>query len=192
MNDDMTTKTASRKLLAHTAVLATALVAAFPAPITAKRPPSETTEAAPELRGGASSIPELIDRFLLALREKDRAALQGLRITEKEYRDIILPGSVEPGEPQHQMESDWATFLWGSLNVKSGYKERALLEGLGGKKLAVRDVSFARGERKYAGYKAYSRLDLKLAADDGGEETLELGSIAEVGGRLKFISYARE
>jgi hypothetical protein len=180
------------KPIAPTALLATALLVTFAAPIAAKRAPNVKKESAPGFRGGAGSVPELIDHFLLALREKDRAALQGLRITENEYRDIILPGSVQPGEPPRRMTADWVTFLWGSLNVKSGYKERDLLTALGGRKLALRDVSFARGERKYAGYRAYSQLDLKLAADDGAEQTLELGSIAEVGGRLKFIGYARE
>jgi len=175
--------------LAATALLATVLVGAIPPPAAAERP---SREARSGFQGGARSVPELLEQFLLALREKDRAALRKLRITETEYRRVILPGSVRPGEAPRNMAPDAVTFLWSSLDVKSGHRERALLAALGGRRLAVRDVSFARGEREYAGYKAYSQLELKLAADGGDEQTLELGSIAEVGGRLKFISYARE
>lgn len=174
-------------------VILASLVAAHSSFAAARRPREARAHAPGALHGGASSLEELVDQFLRALSEKNQDALRGLRVSEREYRTIILPGSVKPGEPPRRLASDWTDFAWGSLNTKSSYGERGLVSTLGGKKLAVKEIAFDGGETQYAGYKAYRQVRLTLFDDEGGEElSIETGSIAEVGGRYKFIAFKRD
>jgi hypothetical protein len=177
--------------LVATAVLG--LLIGAPSSVAAARRLSESkAHDSRALHGGARSVQELIDQFLRALSEKDQDALRGLRVTEREYRAIILPGSVKPGEPPRRLTPDWIEFAWGSLNTRSWYNEGGLVSTLGGKKLAVREIAFDGGERQYAGYKAYRQLRLELADDEGQPLSIETGSIAEVAGRYKFIAFMRD
>jgi hypothetical protein len=184
------------KQLTAAALVATALLGILhgsASSLAAARRPSEAkAQDSGALHGGARSVQELVDEFLRALSEKDQDALRGLRVTEREYRMIILPGSVRPGEPPRRLTSDWIEFAWGSLNTRSWYNERGLVSTLGGKKLAVREIAFDGGERQYAGYKAYRQLRLELADDEGQPLSIETGSIAEVAGRYKFIAFMRD
>ena len=47
----------------------------------------------PPLSGGASSVDDLLAKFVAAIEAKDVAALDALRVDETEYRKIIMPGS---------------------------------------------------------------------------------------------------
>ncbi len=159
---------------------------------TSAPPAAEPTAAAPALQGWAHSVDELVDRFVSALRAKHADALQSLCVTETEYRDIILPGSVKPGEPPRTLVADWQEFLWGSLAAKNDFAVRDLLGAYGGKRLEVRNAAFAAPARQYAGYTSYARLDVTVVDDERGEQLLELGSVAKVGDRFKFTSYRRD
>jgi hypothetical protein len=49
-----------------------------------------------------SSLDSLIDEFVEALSTNDKKSLTRLRVTEREYLDIIVPGTVPVGaEPRH-------------------------------------------------------------------------------------------
>jgi hypothetical protein len=158
----------------------------------ARRQPEAQARDARALQGGSRSVQELIDQFLRALHQKDQDALRGLRGTEREYRSIILPGSVKPGEPPRRLAGEWIEFLWGSLDTRSHYNERDMVRALGGKELTLRQMAFDGGERQYAGYKAYRELRLELSDGDGQALSIDTGSIAEVGGRYKFIAFMRD
>jgi hypothetical protein len=150
----------------------------------------EKAGTAAALQGGARSVDQLVTRVLQALHEDDVNALRALRVTEKEYREIILPGSAKPGEPPLQYAPEFTEFLWGSLNSRNHHGEQALVGGYGGKTLTLRETSLNR-EREFAGYTSYGRVDLKLTDDQGNEVLLEMGSIAKVGDRYKFVSFVR-
>ena len=111
-------------------------------------------ERSQTLRDAASSKEELAQRLLDALERKDLQALRRLRVTETEYKDVILPGSVEAGQQLRDYTPDVADYAWKTLNTKSLYYERYLLAQLGGKHLAYRDMSFAKGVADYATYRA--------------------------------------
>src|SRR5688572_4163033 len=79
-----------------------------------------------ELTNAFSSPDGLIDAFLRALERDDPDALRRLRITEAEYREIILPGSVREGQPLRRYPKEAADFAWSHLDTRSAYHELAL------------------------------------------------------------------
>jgi|SoiMethySBSTD1v2_1073268.scaffolds.fasta_scaffold272696_2 hypothetical protein len=151
-----------------------------------------STGGAVGLRDGARSVDDLMQDLVLAIRENDEGALRRLRVNEEEYRNVILPGSVAPNEAPREYAPKFETYLWGSLDQKNRHSERNLLGVYGGRSLTVENTLFKRGVRVYRGYTAHSQLDLKLRDDKGAEVTFEMGSVAEVGDRYKFISFIRD
>lgn len=151
-----------------------------------------STPAVPKLRDGAPSSDALISRFLDALERRDATALHALRVDEREYLDVILPGSVEKGQPRRRWPEDVSRYFWSEIDSKSLYSEEALLQAWGGKHWALRGVEYERGTKQYATYTAHRQVRLTLAGEDGQEMVLATGSIAELGGRFKFLSYKRD
>ena len=141
------------------------------------------------LSGGASSMDELIQRFVTALEHRDRDALDALRVTESEYRNWIVPGSVEPGEKPQILKEDASAYFWGTLNGKTIYTREALLSSYGGRHLEVMSHTFRKGTKTYANFVSHGRLELVVRDEQGEEAQLRTGSIAEVDGRFKFISF---
>lgn len=157
------------------------------APYAMASPPAGGT-----LRDGFSSADALIDGLLQALHDQNRDALQRLRLTESEYRKIVLPGHVAVGETLRRYPEETSTYAWTTLNAKSFHYESKLLAEFGGRTYDVTGVEYAEGTQAYATYTAHKQLRLKLRRDDGREMELETGSIAEIGGRFKFVSYIRD
>jgi hypothetical protein len=147
--------------------------------------------AAARLKDGAPSVDALVDRFLHALRDKDKARIHDLRVTEDEYRSVILLGSVEEGRPRPRYSEQESQYLWSMINQKSIYTEANILAGWGGRAVKLKSVEYRDGKKKYADYTAYKQLSLMLEDDQGTEAELRIGSIAEVDGVYKFISYVR-
>jgi hypothetical protein len=156
----------------------------------ASQPSPEPTRA--RLTGGASSIDELIDRFVAALASGDRDRVEGLRVTETEYRSILIPGSVKPGEPPQVLSEDGLEYFWAEMSQKSAAYREAILARFGKRALTPVRHSFEKGEREFAGYKAYQRLVLVLRDDQGAEHELRTGSIVERDGVFKFASFIRD
>jgi len=148
-------------------------------------------EGSQMLGDAASSREELAQWLLDALEKKDLQTLRRLRVTESEYKDVILPGSVEVGQALRNYPPDVADYAWKTLNTKSLYYERYLLAQVGGKHFEFKDMTFAKGVADYATYRAHRQLRLAVL-EDGSPGELATGSIAEVGGRYKFISYIRD
>jgi len=142
-----------------------------------------------EFTNASSSIEDLVDRFLRAVEAGNQQAVDSLRVTEDEYRKIILPGSVEPGEPPQNFSDEASQYFWGVLNGKSLYHRASMMHGYGGKKFKLKKIGYQKGIRKWEGYTAYEKLLLTLETEDGEEVVLPTGSIAEVGGRYKFVSF---
>ena len=151
-------------------------------------------QAAPQrgLSGGAASIDALVSEFVAALNRRDRDALERLRVTEREYREWIVPGSVEPGQPPQILSEEASVYFWEVLNGKSTYFREALLGEYGGRDLEIEDFRFRKGTRRFANHLAHGRLALELEAEDGQKLALLTGSIAEVDGQFKFISFIRD
>lgn len=146
----------------------------------------------PPLSGGASSVDELLAKFVAAIEAKDGRALEALRVDETEYRKIIMPGSVKPGQPPQKLSQKADQYFWESLDTKSLYGGRALIAGYGGRKYRVTDVTWRKGIGEYAWFRCYDRLQLTMVDETGAEHVLETGSVADVDGRFKFISFIRD
>jgi hypothetical protein len=147
---------------------------------------------ATKLSDGAPAADVLIARFLGALERRDQAALRALRVTEREYLDVILPGSVEKNQPRRRWPEDVSRYFWGEIDTKSIYSEESLLQAWGGQHWSLKNVEYERGTKQYAAYTAHRQLRLTLVNDDGEERVLATGSIAELGGRFKFLSFKRD
>jgi len=155
--------------------------------------PSSNTASSYHLSGGESSIDSLLDKFRQALETKDKQLLRQLRVTRQEYLDIIMPGSVDENQPRATYNETARNYFWGILNGKSIYVESNLLYDFGGKPLKVTSVEYRRGIKRYRDYTAYKQLMLTI--DDGSgnpPEQMKIGSIAEINGEYKFISYVRD
>jgi len=155
---------------------------------------SDEAKAAPAVRleHAAPSIDKLIDEFVAAINDKDKARLRQLRVSQEEYVGLILPGSVQPGTRRPQYNQEETEYLWGMLNGKSIYAEAGLIASFGGHNATVTQKEFRKGITQYADYTAYKQLTLTLKDDKGTEATMRIGSIAEVDGQFKFISYVRD
>jgi hypothetical protein len=150
-----------------------------------------SARAAHTLENAAPSLDGLIARFVQALRDNDREALHGLRLTESEYRNIVVPGHVPVGEPLRNYPPDVTKIAWDLLNTKSSYYETFLLNEFGGGEYEIEGVEWERGTERYATYAAYKQLRLKLQKSDSIVE-LRTGSVAEIDGQFKFVSYIRD
>jgi hypothetical protein len=168
------------------------LAALIVAPRPGSRPADAARQPAAKLDGGVPSQTALVERFLDALRKNDASALHDLRVTEAEYLSVILPGSVEPGQPLRAWPQDANRYFWGILDTKSRYSEAHLLEEYGGRTYQRKATEFAKGTKTYATYNAYRQLRLVLTGEDGEDVRLSTGSMAELGGQWKFISFVRE
>ena len=172
-------------------VLAMALAIVIGSPV-ARAGQKPSGAAPPQLQNTAPSMDTLIARFLGALAKKDRKELQRLRVNEREYVGIIMPGSVAPGKAQQTFAGEKAKYFWGVLNEKSVYSEMALLNTHGGRRYKVTDVSWAKGIKQFDGYTGYAQLRLTVQDEKGEFHEIETGSVAEIGGRYKFVSYVRD
>jgi hypothetical protein len=135
------------------------------------------------------SIDALVERFREALERNDKGALRGLRLTQDEYLGIVLPGSVPPGQPWAAYSDQAQEYFWGLLNGKSIYSEANLLHEVGGRPLKVTAVRYRKGIETYSNYRAYKQLVLTVEDGSGNTEQVKTGSIAEIGGQFKFVSY---
>jgi len=151
--------------------------------------PAHTKTAAPTLSGGAKSKEELVSRLVDALSHQDAEKLRALRVNQEEYVGIILPGSVPKGQPLRKWPPDVTGYFFRDMDTKCRYAEQHLLELFGGHDMTVESFEFERGTTQFANYVAYRQLRVKLKDTTSKEADLATGSIAEVNGRYKFISF---
>ncbi|HYR96283.1 MAG TPA: hypothetical protein VEM57_06065, partial [Candidatus Binatus sp.] len=76
--------------------------------------------------------------------------------------------------------------------TKSVYSEANILAGFGGHHYRLKHFDFTKGSRQYATYTAYKQVQVTVEDEAGTEKDIRTGSIAEVNGRYKFISFIRD
>lgn len=150
---------------------------------------AKASTPAPSLTGGTKTKEELVARLVDALAHQDRDKLRALRVNQEEYVDIILRGSVPPGQPLRNWPPEVSGYFFRDLDTKSRYAEQHLLELFGGHDMKVESFEFANGKTQFANHVAYRQLRVKVKDTTGQEVELATGSIAEVNGRYKFISF---
>jgi hypothetical protein len=178
--------------MAH--VFAAALMAATVAgpAAGAKEPVTPETLRSFRLSEASSSREDLLQRFLEALRKKDVAALDRLRVTEAEYRDFFIPASVKEGQALQEPSERASKFYWSMLNTRSMYAADAMLRGFGGRTYTLKGVEYDKSARTYAFYRADRAPVLSLEDEQGKETEIKTGSIVEVNGQFKFMSFQGE
>lgn len=144
-----------------------------------------------EFEGGASSVEQLADRLLMALEANDESALHELRVTKDEYNRIVVPGTVEPGQPPRQSSDHAKTVFWNLLNQRSEDFARAMLAQFGGQPLQrTGPVQFAGTPHRYAWYDALGQLRIPVNATTADAEMVRTGWAIGVNGRYKLIGLA--
>ena len=141
----------------------------------------------PQFQGGATSVDALLDDLLAAVAAHDEAALNRLRVTEEEYRTIIVPGTAEPGQPPRKISDHVSEYFWHMLDAKSRDLTYAALGQFGGQQLTRREVRYTKGVKQYQGYTALGEVRMQVVNTNGEKQEFRSGTIAEVGGRYKFI-----
>lgn len=139
------------------------------------------------LADAADSPDILVHRLLSALEKQDDAALHSLRVDEREYRELIAPGSVPPGQPPRQTDAKISEFYWRMLDSKSRDLGRELMTRFGGRKLVFERFEFTKNPQQYAWYRAEGEVRVHVRNEKGDEATVPAGWVAEVDGRYKFI-----
>ncbi len=142
--------------------------------------------------GGAESVDGLLVRFVDALEANDAEALQKLRVTEREYRELVVPGNVPKGEPAQILSAEASAYFWQVMDQKSRHFQELLLRRFGGEPHAIKEVGFEKGHKEYAGHQAWRRLALVVTDENGNERLIRAGSIIERDDQFKFISFIRD
>jgi len=150
--------------------------------------------SSPPLRfeGGAASVAELVQEFIEVLEANDPDGLQRLRVTEREYRELVVPGNVRKGEPAQVLSTEASEYFWQLMDQKSRHFQELLLLRFGGETYAINTVEFEKGHKEYAGHQAWRRLALVVTDERGNERLIRTGSIIERDDRFKFVSFIRD
>lgn len=128
----------------------------------------------------------LAEAVLDGLARRDVAALEGLPLTETEFRTVIWP-ELPSSRPAVNLPVDYA---WRDLHYKNRGHLNALVQRVGGRRLTLVRVEFAGDTTSYETF-VVRRKTVVVARDGGGtEQRLRLfGSILERRGRFKLFSY---
>ena len=139
------------------------------------------------LSNASSSIEDICTRVLEALYHKDIKGLEAIAISEEEYRNYIWPQSPVYNIKQWQEHYD---FIWDQHYSRSRYSLSQMFSKYGGKKYTLVGVWFAEGTTDHKTYRAYRDCRLSVTNSEGKAEELNLfGSIIEMGGQFKIISF---
>lgn len=156
---------------------------------------SETRPASAETvpsGAGPAAVRRLLHDVATALCQQDRNRLLALQVTEDEYRDLILPGSVPVGEPLMHMPLAKAEYFTRLHRTKSAYALAALMPACPMGSLRFEDVKLPEKVEQRAGYTLYRDPKLRFRDAQGEIVEIEPGSVVEFSGQVKMLSYYRD
>lgn len=139
------------------------------------------------LENAAASLRGLAELALAAVEARDAPALDALRVTESEYKEIFFPELPEAS----QQGAAPVDFQWHLLNLKSVKGLGDVIDELGGQRFELEDVIATGGVEEFKTFRAHRKVELKVRrASDGAELQVRLfGSVVERGGELKIFSF---
>jgi hypothetical protein len=142
-------------------------------------PPLANTSATPEALASA---------VLDALLRRDRARLDALGLSEREFRDHVWP-DLPAARPERNLPF---SYVWGDLRQKSNLSLTRTLETYGGKRLTLQGVTFA-GVTRYARYTVHRDATFEVLDGSGAPRTVRVcGSLLEKDGVWKVFSYVAD
>ena len=155
---------------------------------TQEYPPAMTPEPVkvPAGENWMNSTRELGEMVLLALREKNGELLDSLRVTEKEYKEILFPEF-----PVAAGNNSSPDFHWFLLDQSSRGGIENVLGSWGGEDFELVDVVVTKGIQNYRTYRILSKVELKVKARNATEirQLRIFGSVVERDGKYKILSY---
>ena len=151
----------------------------------------------PQMSNTSSSIDEISRKVLAAVEKKDSKELESMRVTEKEFKELIFPGLPIGKIEQWQKAFD---FVWGDINTKSTHGLSYMLASYGGKKFSYIKTIFKKGVTTYElesrllfwkpSYKGYEDARIAVKDETGTEDEIKLyGGIIEYKGRYKIMTF---
>lgn len=139
----------------------------------------------PPLANTRASAEALAAAVLDALARGDRAALDGLALSEQEFRDHVWP-DLPAARPERNLPF---SYVWGDLNQKSRNRLSATLRARTGERYELQRVTFA-GVTEYPTYKVHRDATFHVRDAAGAESEIRVcGSMMEKGGAWKVFSY---
>lgn len=129
----------------------------------------------------------LLEHMFELLRAGDRAGLQALMVSEREYRDQILL-AMEDGQARAlpEQKAQWFTRLH---RTKCAYALESLIRTLQSTPGRLARIELVGPSRRYSSYQLLPRPVLYVQRPDGGEMELNPGLLVELGGEVKVLSY---
>ncbi len=140
------------------------------------------------LAGGAGSRDSLVAAMVRATAAGDTLSLRGLLLTKAEYAWLYYPAHIYAATPY---ELDPATF-WMMIGANGEKGLTRLLRQRAGQKLSLRAYQCEASKALHPPAREWNHCSLQLVL--GGEERAEqlFGSIVELDGRFKIVSYANQ
>jgi len=139
----------------------------------------------PPLAGTYPGAESLAEAVLDALAQKDRAALEGMALSEREFRDHVWP-ELPASHPERNLPF---SYVWGDLRQKSTGALSETLARHGGRRYDLVRVDF-NGQTDYQSYGVHRETTLRVRDTAGQEQTLRVcGSFIEKDGAWKVFSF---
>ena len=135
------------------------------------------------LEGGTHSLDALAGRYLIALEQRDTAALQSLRVTTGEFAFLYFPESIFM-QPPYELDPD---VLWMQLDAASRTGMRRALQEYGGRPAGYLGVE-CRPADVHGATRIHGCDVQRLAAPGDTVRERLFGPILERDGRFKFLS----
>jgi hypothetical protein len=141
--------------------------------------------SAPPLADTSASSEALAAAVLDALARDDRARLDAVALTEREFRDHVWP-DLPAARPERNLPF---SYVWGDLHQKSNLSLARTLMGQRGKRHTLQRVTFA-GTTNYANYVVHREAKFVVTDPSGASTELRVcGSFIEKDGGWKVFSY---
>lgn len=148
-----------------------------------------TTSAAASFVGFPSEE-ALLDELVAAIAARDKGAMDRLRVSAAEYRDVIIPGTAPVGRTMQGPLSDKKfNFFWSMLDRKSRDYADVILHEFGGRHWRRVRHWYAGDQTQYSGYRALDQVRIAVVDEQGQPATIRCGAVADVRGTYKFIGF---
>ena len=148
------------------------------------------------MQRGQESLDAVVTTILAALAANDKQAMLAALVSTEEYRDYVIPSSVEPGQAWRVWKEKARQFFADEYRTKNDIVVERLLETYGGKSLQLASWRMTSEAKRYAGYIAHGELRITLKMEPAPElqapDVLRLGYVAEVAGKFKLLSFVAD
>jgi uncharacterized protein YceK len=138
------------------------------------------------LANGQRSAEGVAVAVLDALARRDRAGLEALALSDREFRQHVWP-ELPASRPERNLPY---SYVWGELHQKSRIQLAQTLAEKGGARLTLVGVQFAGETTKYPSYDVHREATFRVRDASGTESEIRLcGSMIEKDGVWKVFSF---